>query len=205
MLDVGGGDGGNKSASGSAPGGAGSPGYVRIEAFDLSTLTFAPLSSLITGFGLPSPPAPPNAPVMQIASIAGVPAPATPAGSFSGSPDIVLPANQPNPVSVVITASNVPLSTSITVNFKNSSGSSDSTHAGPLFGTVASSTATASIGLFSGTNVVSATATIVLSADAKPLFINGEQVEKIELAATYGGGSNVTYITHAGHRIHTFR
>jgi hypothetical protein len=53
-----------------------------------------------------------------------------------------------------------------------------------------------------GMSVLSATATIDLTiARLRPLFIDGERVNRIEVAAVYGGESKVTYITQSGRRI----
>jgi hypothetical protein len=39
------------------------------------------------------------------------------------------------------------------------------------------------------------------TGELQPFFINGEKVEHIEVAAQYGGGSELTYITESGRRI----
>jgi hypothetical protein len=39
------------------------------------------------------------------------------------------------------------------------------------------------------------------TSDLRPIFINGEKVEKIEVASRYGGGSELTYITESGRRV----
>jgi hypothetical protein len=143
---------------------------------------------------------------LQIASVAGVAAPAAPSGSFQGSPDIILPANQANPVTVVINATNIPAGTTVNVTSTTAAGTS-ATATATLSGTTASSNGTASISLSAGLSVLTATTVIDLAqtGDLRPMFINGEKVDKIEIASRYGGGSELTYITHSGRRIHSLQ
>jgi hypothetical protein len=194
----------NGGSGGSANGASGGFGYVRLEAFGLAGFSLqnnTPVSS-----GLPNSVSPANVPTLQITSVGGVSAPANPIGSFQGAPDVVLPANQPNPVTVIITASNIPTGTTVNVTATSATGAS-TTGSGTLSGTTASSTANASVSLGSGFSVLTATTVVDLAqtGDLKPLFINGEKVDKIEVAAQFGGSSAVTYITHAGHRIQAVR
>src|SRR5262249_38825328 len=185
-------------------GGNGAGGGVRIEAFNY--VSFNPhvngallnvLSSNQNPVGLP------NTPQLQISSVGGVAAPANPGGSFY-NPDILLPNNQSNPVSVVLAASNIPLDTSVQVTMLPQIGAATVVQSSALSGTIASSTATASLSLPSGTSLITATAIIdltQLSARAKPLIIDGERVDRVEVATVFGRGSEVTYVTHSGKRI----
>jgi hypothetical protein len=52
-------------------------------------------------------------------------------------------------------------------------------------------------------SVLSATATftVIASAGEPPIMVAGEEVEAIRVAATYGGGSTVTYITASGKEV----
>ncbi len=184
--------------------GDGGFGFARTEAFNLTGLASSgnsPISS-----GLPNAITTVNTPTLAIASVAGVAAPANPVGSFQGAPDIVLPANQANPVTVVVNGANIPSGTSVTVTATSSLGTS-TTASATLAGTTASTSGSASISLGSGLSVLTATTVIDLATtgDLKPLFINGEKVDKIEVAAQFGGGSAVTYITHSGRRIRGLR
>jgi hypothetical protein len=38
-------------------------------------------------------------------------------------------------------------------------------------------------------------------AKASPMFLEGERINRIEVAATYGGESELTYVTQSGRRI----
>ena len=69
-------------------------------------------------------------------------------------------------------------------------------------GTVAASTGSASVNLPGGISVISASTIVDLTiAKAIPLFLDGERVNRIEVAATFGGPSTLTYITQSGRRI----
>lgn len=202
-FDVSGGSGGGQNTVGQV-GTKGGFGFIRIEAFNLTG--FSPSTGNPITSGLPSSAVPANLPTLQIVSVAGVAAPANPLGSFQGSPDIVLPAAQPNPVSVVVNATNVPSGTTVNVTATSSSGSA-TTAAATLAGTTGASSGTANVSLPTGLSVLTATTLIDLAqiGDLKPLFIDGEKVEKIEVAATYGGGPEWTYITQSGRRIRTLQ
>ena len=199
-LSVNGGTGGG-GCQGGGCGGSGGLGYVRVEAYDYGAFSSnVPPSGL--SFAPPNPPVLTNAPQLQITSVAGVAAPGSPLGSFQAVPDVIVPASQANPVTVALGAANIPIGTVIQVALIPTSGAVTTVSSSPLFGTVAASTATASLSLPAGMSVLSATATIDLTiARLRPLFIEGERVNRIEVAAVYGGGSKVTYITQSGRRI----
>lgn len=182
-------------------GGNGGFGYIRVEAFDSST--YNPDSSgRQVSFGVPNPVTLPNAPQLRIASVAGVPAPASPVGSLYGPTDIVVPATQTNPVEVAIEASNVPVGKVVQVTLIPPIGTPSTVNSGPLAGTQEASSATASVTLPPGMSALFATATVDLTAaDAQALSLEGEQVERMEVTAAYSRGSELTYITQSGRRI----
>jgi hypothetical protein len=83
-----------------------------------------------------------------------------------------------------------------------SKGNRTTVQSSGLAGTESSSTASASVTLPGGISVVSASAVIDLTvASAKPLFMDGERINRIEVAATFGGPSELTYVTQSGRRI----
>jgi hypothetical protein len=140
---------------------------------------------------------------LRIASVAGVAGPAAPTGSFS-VPDIVVPIGTPNPMPVALAASNVPLGTTVTVRATPLTGGTSSAVSTGLAGTLAASTATASLTFsVNQPSVISASATFTLASlpGAGPLFADGEPVEQIRVAATLGGPSQVTYITRSGREV----
>jgi len=195
-LNVSGGGGtGTSTFPGAGNGGA---GFVRVEAFNFSSFTPSVPTNSVT-FALPNPVTIPNAPNLRIASVAGVAAPATPLGSLEGVPDIAVPSTTANPVTVAIEAANIPVGTIVQVTLIPLNGVRASAQTGPLAGTQTASTATASLSLTSGMSVLSASAVVDVSQQA--MVIDGERVNRIEVAATYGGPSELTYITQSGRRI----
>jgi hypothetical protein len=193
------------AAAGSFSSSAGAPGRVRIETSSSTGFnpTIAPINKPgIISFALPSSVNPGNPPQLIITSVAGQNAPATPTNSIHGSPDLVVPNAQPNPVTVGLAATNIPVGTAVEVRVTPQVGSPTSVQSTALTGSIASSTATASINLPVGMNVITATVTVTLSASVRPLFIDGQQIGRIEVAAVYGrSGSEVTYISTSGRRI----
>jgi hypothetical protein len=203
-LQAGGGNGSN-SVTGNigTDGGAGGPGFIRVEANDYGSFSVSSTPNAIS-FSLPHPLAAPGAPALRIASVAGVNAPSTTLGSLHGTPDIVVPTTQPNPVTVAIEAVNVPVGTVATVTLTPAQGTRSTTQSSALAGTEAASTATAAVTLPAGMCVITAAAVIDLTQSASaqaPLSMDGERVDRIEVAATFGGRSEVTYVTRSGRRI----
>jgi len=160
---------GGASGAPSTPieGGAGSPGRVRVEAFtntlsvNLGTSSVGVLSS-----GAPASVTLPNAPSLRITSVGGVTAPAAPAGSFTVA-DVVLPATITNPVTISLAATNIPPGTTVAVTVRGFYGEATSTVSTPLTGTLASSTASASVTIPTNEpSIVGASASFLLSAAA---------------------------------------
>lgn len=182
-------------------GGKGSAGRVRIEGFtNAATIAFVGAGPSV---GQPGLVALPGGPSLRIAMVAEVSAPAAPTGSFS-VPDIVVPAGTPNPMTVSLAASNIPLGTTVSVKVTPLTGGASSAVSTPLGGTLAASTATASLTIPTNQpSMLSASATFTLAAlpGAGPLFAQGEEVERVRVASTLGGPSQVTYITRSGREV----
>jgi len=125
-------------------------------------------------------------------------------GSILAAPDILLPVGTTNPVTVTLTASNIPLGTSILVTATPQSGSKTSAISSGLAGTVASSTATATLTLsLTQVSVLTATATfpLVASAGTGPIYAEGEEVKWVRVSSTLGGSSRVVFITASGKEV----
>ncbi|MFN0119274.1 MAG: hypothetical protein ACKV2V_02110 [Blastocatellia bacterium] len=184
--------------------GQASYGYVRVEAADYNTFspsTSNPNYSFSKTF---NPVTVPNAPQLRIASVGGVNAPAAPVGSFAAAPDITVPTSTANPVTVALQASNIPVGTVVSVTLTQENGDRSNTSSTALTGTAQSSTATASVTLPStGISVITATATIdgLLAFGGAPQFINGERIARVEIGASFGGESRLTFITTSGKRV----
>jgi hypothetical protein len=180
--------------------GSGSIGRIRIEAYtNTATINYAQVPSI----DKPGVVALPNAPTLTISAIAGVAAPASPTGTYA-TPDITLPAGTTNPMTIALAASNIPLGTTVTVTVKPLDGAASSATSTGLAGTLAASTATASLTIpTSQPSVISASATFTLASlpGAGPLFAQGEQVERIRVAAVLGGLPTTTYITRSGREV----
>jgi len=179
-------------------GGAGGDGRIRVEAFtDTSTITYTVAPAL----DRPSTAILPNAPSLSIASVAGIAAPGSPTGSYS-TPDVTLPANTTNPVAVVVTAANVPPGTFVTITAAGLAGGRASATA-TLSGSSAASSASASVAIPTNEpSVISATATFTLAArDGGPVYVQGEEVDRVRVSATGSGAPQVAYVTKAGREI----
>jgi len=138
-----------------------------------------------------------NMPVLRITSVAGVNVPANPTGSYA-QPDIMLPSTTTNPVTVDISASNIPVGTIVTVSAIPQYGGATAVTT-TLSGTDASSTASASVNLSTEyVNVITAEATFTLQT---AMYWDGEKIEKVRVATTLGKGSEVVYITESGREI----
>ena len=190
------------SASGIANGGSGSAGRIRIEAFT-NTLGagFGSVPASAVSSGQPTTVVLTNTPTLRIASIAGVAAPASPTGSFS-APDVTLPAGTTNPVTVAIAAANVPLGTIVTLTVSGVNDGS-ATGSAALSGTVASSSASASVTIPTAQpSVISASATFVLAdLGGGPVYADGEPVERVRVSAAASGVSRLSYITRSGREV----
>ncbi len=177
-------------------------GYVRAEAFDRTA--FSPvIPTVYITYSLPNPITLPNNPQLAIVSVGGINSPANSQGSFSLQPDIVVPTTVANPVTVNLQAAELPVGTVIQVTVRQENGLRTTVNSTPLTGSQASSTATASVTLpTTGIVVISANVTLnVLIAYQTPLFIDGERIDKVEIAAAFGGASEVTYISQTGRRM----
>jgi hypothetical protein len=105
-------------------------------------------------------------------------------------------------MTVALEGSNLPLGTIIQVSVTPSRGAKTTVSSTGLAGSEAASTASASVTLPGGISVVSASAVIDLTlAKLDPIFINGERVRQIEVAATFGGASELIYVTASGRRV----
>lgn len=201
-------EGGAGGPGGNSPrnGGSGGHGYIRIEAVDQTN--FSPqrilpgLAAAISIVTIPRPAMPADAPKLTIKSIAGINAPALPRGVLSDPPDINLSPSQTNPVPIVVTGENFPANTEIQVTVTPDIGERKTERCN-LAGTAAPLSCTVNMNIpDNGISVIQATATIDRTvAQLNPIFLEGERVKRMEISASFGGTSEVTYITESGRRI----
>lgn len=179
-------------------GGGGSAGRIRLEM--LNTTRTSGTSPPMT-FGAPYAVTPANMPTLTIKSIGGLDVPPVPSGGYR-TPDVTLPLNTQNPVSVVVAAANIPAGTTVTVKSIPEVGT-ENTSSGTLSGTDTSSTASINLNISTAyPSVIMASVMFQLTAsNGGPIYADGERVDKIRVAANLGGGSAITYITESGREI----
>jgi hypothetical protein len=193
--------GGNGACFGSCAG-FGGQGYVRLEAYDTNSFTGSTTPANIASLSFPHPITPPNSPSLRIASVGGISAAVSSKGSLQSVPDVIVPGSQTNPVIVALEGANIPVGTVIQVVLIPSRGARTTTQSSGLAGSETASTASASVTLPAGISVITAMAVIDLTiARANPIFIDGERIDHIEVAAHFGGTSELTFITLSGRRI----
>ncbi len=173
---------------------SGSPGRIRLEA---NTMQWQGNSDPAYTFGTPDNLFVPNNPTLTITTVANVAAPALP----TGNADITLPAGTTS-ATVMLAATNVPKGTTVTVYVVPTIGASGSQVISSALDGVDNSatTASATIPLSRGNNVVTAAVTFTLTTQQQaslPTF-NGEKVAKIRVESIMGGRSETTYITASG-------
>lgn len=162
-------------------GGSGGSGRINTQVTTTGTLN-------VTGF-----------PTLTISSVGGISAPAAP----TGTGDVSLAADAPNPVTVVVNTTGVPLTNTVTVTVTPLRGDAFNVVSPPLSGTVASATTSVDVNFSAGeTKLLATTSYTIVAAlgDELSRYAKGERVEKIELAAASGGEPTATLITVSGKR-----
>jgi hypothetical protein len=169
-------------------------GRIRIESYNLSLGSMNPYPSIT----LPNAVVMPNIPSLSITQINGVLVPPAATGSYT-SPDISLPAATSSPVSVDVSAANIPVGTSVEIDAVPQSGSSSSVTT-TLVGTDASSTASANLNISTTfPSIISAQTTFNVQT---AMYFGGEKIEKVKVASSLTDGkSKVIYITKSGKEI----
>jgi hypothetical protein len=191
---------------------AGSPGRIRMEANSIGGFIGLsdPVASVVTAPGPVSPVGSPplfSVPTLAIASVGGLPAPASQFASYS-TPDIALPVGTANPVPVVVNLTSTPVGSPTEIRVRLL------TRAGPITtvtvpatahtGTFENSTATANVTLPVGSvTVLNANAAMTLTGVAATLFplIAGEPVERVMVSANMGEASTVSLVTRSGREV----
>ncbi len=196
----------------SARGGFGEPtsrragaGRIRIESVTGSTAgaSITPSASVSTTLGpvtAASTPSTATLPSLTITSAGGTAAPALPTGSFNPA-DMPVPQGTTNPVPVLLTASRIPLGTTITVMVNRQLTSPVTVTSSPTTGTFTHSTATTQVNLpFGEVSQLLAFAEFTVSPQtaARWPVIDGDPVARILITAAYGEPSTVTVLTRSG-------
>lgn len=174
--------------------GAGGAGRIRLETYvnNRTVSTNPPYT-----YGLPTSVFPVSQPSLSITSIAGTPVPPNPTGAYNQL-DMLLQSSTTNPVAVDVSASNIPVGTTVNVWVIPQYGNATSA-AAILSGTDQSSTASASVNLSTSySNVVTAEATFTI---LQAMYWRGEEIDKVKVATRLGGESETVYITRSGKEI----
>jgi hypothetical protein len=192
-FDVRGGDACNSN------GYSGGEGYIRVEARDLSQFTSG--AATITTSFVRGPVMLANTPQLKIKSVGGQTVPADTVGSLA-KPDITVPTSVTNPVNVIVEGTNIPATTAaVQVTLIKESGERETQNC--ALNNQSPRTCNVNITLPErSVSVITASVTLdVLIAFGRPMFIDSERVNKVEIAAAFGGPSEVTYITESGRRL----
>lgn len=175
-------------------GGTGAYGRIRLEAENFQRTS---ATSPAFSFGTPAPAFVTGLPALRIASVGGVAAPAVP----TGSADIVLPADTPNPVLVEVATTGVPVGNTVEVTVTPAHGEPTSTLTPALTGTIDAATASVAVNLPAGPSTLQAETTYTIVAtlgDTLAPLAGGERVERVRLAAAMNGPGTITLITVSG-------
>lgn len=151
---------------------------------------------------------------LAIMSIAGVAVPDAPSGALV-RPDIIVSAQQQNPIPVVVACTGIPLNTEISIVVHPAIGSDVQGVGFNTAGTLASSTATVSLNLPRGGGIIYARAVTGINSNSfasaegatgnqsivdTGWTTDGEPFTAVEVTAAVGGGQQVVYLTGSGKR-----
>jgi hypothetical protein len=204
---------GSISASAGGGGNSGGSGRVRIDVLD-NQFGGNIAGSISQGFQPIILPAPGQGIQLAIQSVAGVAVAVNPSGVLA-NPDVIVPAQQTNPVSIIVGCTNVPLNSEITIVVQPVNGAAVQAVGLNNAGTAAASTATVSLNMPRGggtiyAKCVSGLAGLGADTSSKELrtkslaqtgwTADGERFAKIEVTAALGGAQQIAYITESGKR-----
>lgn len=147
---------------------------------------------------------------LSIQSVGGAAVAANPSGALA-NPDVVIPAQQTNPVAVVVRCTNLPLHSEITVVVQPAHGAPVQALGINNVGTAASSTATISLTMPRGGGIIYAKAVSGLSGVASNTpgerarslaqtgwTATGERFKAVEIVSLPGGRQKIAYIGESG-------
>lgn len=167
LLDTGGGCAGYYGC------GQGGHGRIRLDVFDNH---FAGSTNGVFSSGFQPIIIPPTnlAVSLTIASVGGAPVTASPSGLLN-TPDVIIPGQQANPVSIVVSCTNIPLNTQIIVDVKPANGPMITALGVNSVGTQASSTATILVNIPRGGGTIQAMAVSGIVSMLGASLNNGEK------------------------------
>ncbi len=184
----------NPAARNCVEGAVGGEGRVRLEANQIGRSSpTEPLASI----SAPQVLFVPNFPTVSIVSIGGIAAPSAP----TGMNDVVLPFNTPNPVTVELQATQIPLGTEVEVTIIPRVGNRIIGTSSPLAGTSELSTGSVSMDLPEGSSTILAAAeftTDPIAAREYAPYADGQLVARVRSSVDARGRSVTTFITEHG-------
>lgn len=202
---------GTLNCRGGSSGITGGNGRIRIDAFTNQfggtiqgsfTQGFQPIIIPASGQGVQ----------LAIQSIGGVSVAGSPNGVLA-NPDVILPAQQTNPMNVVVNCSNLPMNTTITITVRPANGADIVATGTNSSGTQTASTATIPVTMPRGGGIIFAkcvsgvAGSASLSGDDYGKNIaqtgwtaHGERFVQMEITAGIGSSQQVAYITESGKR-----
>lgn len=202
---------GSLDARGNSGGLRGGDGRVRLDIFTNSfggtrfgstTQGFQPIIIPASGQGVQ----------LVIQSIGGVSVAASPNGVLA-NPDVILPAQQQNPMNVVVGCSNLPMNTTITVTVRPANGADIVATGTNSSGTPTASTATIPVSMPRGGGILFAKCVSGVAGSASVSgddygkniaqtgwTAHGERFAQMEIIAGIGSSQQVAYITESGKR-----
>ncbi len=149
---------------------------------------------------------------LNIYSVAGIIVPANPAGQLV-TPDVIVPGNQQNPISILVRCANIPLNSEIIVDVKPVNGPAVRAVGLNTSGTQSSSTASIQINIPRGGGTIQAKAvsglTIASTSGANERLqslvdtgwtADGERFAQVEVTAILGRTSQIVLLTDSGKR-----
>lgn len=182
-------------------------GRIRLEA---STLIFtgasAPTASTSTTSGpvtATSTPALIDVPTLTITAVGSAAVQTSTPGALYTTADVVLPSDTTNPVTVTVTATNIPVGTSFSVTVIPQFAASSTVNSTLSAGTFAQSTATASVTIPTGQVTVlnaSGSFTIPQLAGVFP-FGDGDEIDHVVVAAGTDEVSSLSVVTKSGNTV----
>jgi hypothetical protein len=172
----------------------GGNGRVRLEAENF------PWTSATTPaftFSAPGPLFVAGLPSLRITSVGGNAVPDVPTGDV----DVVLPTDAPNPVTVQLATTGVPVGNTVSLKVTPAQADSVVVVSPALTGTTDSATTSVQVNIPPGPSVLQASVTytvVVALGDSLSRYAQGERVEKVRLETALGESSTATLITVSG-------
>jgi hypothetical protein len=182
-------------------------GRIRLEAYQLS---YYGTSTPAYTYGIPSSVFGSASPSIAITSIGGINVPTAPTGSYV-NPDITLSAGTTNPITVNISATNIPVGTVFSVKLipqgwtTTTPGNDLPPVTTMLSGTTASSSGSASVTVPPTCTTVGVACTSVIMVQATftvtAFNYQGEEIDRVQVATSSDGKTETIYITKSGKEI----